>query len=398
MVQHVVRKDIKFNLLNPLKERVLKKFLICVLVTILLNLSFFFSLSCLGVCQNSPTIEVLFSPEQGEEILRTLTDTIQNAEERVYILIFSFTLDEIAEAIIKKHREGLDVKVIMDKGQAGSRWAVTEKLKQAGVPLVVKPGSKGGYMHIKALIADDTVLTGSYNYSKSATNRNDENFLVIKDSDVLQAHLARFNRLWGEKIPAIYPEIKKEQERAPPCEIIVYITKTGRKYHQSGCGYVRQSCIPISLIEAIQQGYAPCKVCNPPSVADYHVKARILYQQGEFLAAVKCFNRAIEFNPHSARYHNDRGMSYSKLRQFDKAIADFNQAMELWPGFAEAYYNRGVIHFELGRYDEALRDFRQAKYLFPNEQDKSKAEKLIQEIRAKSQSDTSKRKDAHRGS
>ena len=46
-------------------------------------------------------------------------------------------------------------------------------------------------MHIKALIADDTVLTGSYNYSKSATNRNDENFLIIKDEAALDAHLAK---------------------------------------------------------------------------------------------------------------------------------------------------------------------------------------------------------------
>jgi len=254
----------KFNLLNALKERGLKKFLICVLVTILLNLSFFFSPSCLGVCQNSSTIEVLFSPDQGEEILRTLIDTIRNAEERVYILIFSFTLDEIAEAIIEKHREGLDVKIIMDKDQGSSKWAVTEKLKQAGVPLAVKPGSKGGYMHIKALIADDTVLTGSYNYSKSATNRNDENFFLIKDSDVLQAHLAKFNRLWGEEIPAVSPEIKKEQERAPPCEIIVYITKTGKKYHRWDCRYLRKSSIPISLTEAKRRGYTPYKVCKPP--------------------------------------------------------------------------------------------------------------------------------------
>ena len=361
----------------------MKKFLVCVLVTIFLNLSFFFFLSYPGACRSPSTVEVLFSPEQGEEILQKLTDTIRNAEERIYILIFSFTLDELAQTIIEKHREGLDVKIIVDKGQASSKWAVTEKLKQAGVPLAVKPGSKGGYMHIKALIADDTVLTGSYNYSKSATNRNDENFFIIKDKDILQAHLAKFNQLWGEELPAVSPEVKEKKERAPPCEIIVYVTKTGRKYHRSGCGYLRESCIPISLIEAIQRGYTPCKVCNPPSVADYHVKGRIFYQQGEFLAAVKCFDRAIELNPKSARFPNDRGLSYSKLREFDKAIADFNQAIELWPGFAEAYYNRGVSYFKLGRYDEALRDFRQAKYLFSNEQDKLKAERLIQEIKTK---------------
>ena len=241
----------------------MKKFLKYALVTVILSLSFFFSPSYLGACQNSSTIEVRFSPEQGEEILRRLTDTIRNAQERIYILIFSFTLDEIAEAIIEKHKEGLDVKVIMDKNQASSSRAVTEKLMKAGIPLVVKRGTKGGYMHIKALVADDTVLTGSYNYSKSATNRNDENFFIIKDKNILQAHLAKFNQLWAGELPVAFPEIKKEQERAPP-EVTVYITRTGKKYHRLGCRYLRKSCIPISLTEAKRRGYTPCKVCKPP--------------------------------------------------------------------------------------------------------------------------------------
>jgi len=236
-----------------------------------------------GGCQELSEIEVLFSPEQGEQILGKLTDTIQNAEERIYILIYSFTLDQLTQTIIEKYRQGVDVKIIMDKGQANS--PVTKTLKQAGVPLIIKAGSKGGYMHIKALIADDIVLTGSYNYSKNATYHSDENFLVIRDNDIVEAHLAKFNQLWGEELPAVSPEIKKKQERAPPCEIIVYITKTGSKYHRSDCGYLRESCIPISLIEAIQRGYTPCKICHPPSVADYHVKGRIFYHQGEFLTA-----------------------------------------------------------------------------------------------------------------
>jgi len=108
--------------------------------------------------QKPAKIEVLFSPERGEEILQTLKDTIQNAEERIYVLIYSFTLDELAQVIIEKYEEGLDVKVIMDKGQANSGWAVTEKLREATIPLVIKTGSKGGYMHIKVLIADNIVL------------------------------------------------------------------------------------------------------------------------------------------------------------------------------------------------------------------------------------------------
>ena len=44
----------------------------------------------------------------------------------------------------------------------------------------------------------------------------------------------------------------------------VYITKTGEKYHTATCSYLRKSKIPISLSDAIRQGYTPCSRCNPP--------------------------------------------------------------------------------------------------------------------------------------
>ena len=78
-------------------------------------------------------VQVFFSPEQGEEILAILKEAVQEAEERIYVLIYSFTLDELAEALIAKHKEGIDVKVIMDKTQAAGRWSVDEKLEEAGI-------------------------------------------------------------------------------------------------------------------------------------------------------------------------------------------------------------------------------------------------------------------------
>ncbi len=45
---------------------------------------------------------------------------------------------------------------------------------------------------------------------------------------------------------------------------IVYITRTGKKYHKEGCGSLRRSKIPIFLYEACKRRYAPCSNCNPP--------------------------------------------------------------------------------------------------------------------------------------
>jgi S1-C subfamily serine protease len=46
-------------------------------------------------------------------------------------------------------------------------------------------------------------------------------------------------------------------------DTIVYITRTGSKYHRAGCRYLSKSKIPITLKEA-RQHYAPCSVCKPP--------------------------------------------------------------------------------------------------------------------------------------
>lgn len=44
---------------------------------------------------------------------------------------------------------------------------------------------------------------------------------------------------------------------------IVYITETGRKYHNGYCIYLSKSKINIALSNAIKKGYTPCKKCKP---------------------------------------------------------------------------------------------------------------------------------------
>ncbi len=48
-----------------------------------------------------------------------------------------------------------------------------------------------------------------------------------------------------------------------PGESIVFITRTGTKYHRDGCRYLSKSRIPIGLTDAAAR-YGPCSVCKPP--------------------------------------------------------------------------------------------------------------------------------------
>jgi len=50
----------------------------------------------------------------------------------------------------------------------------------------------------------------------------------------------------------------------PDDTVVVYITRTGTKYHRAGCHHLKHSCIPVTLTEAREQGYSACSVCKPP--------------------------------------------------------------------------------------------------------------------------------------
>jgi len=47
-------------------------------------------------------------------------------------------------------------------------------------------------------------------------------------------------------------------------DAVVYVTKTGEKYHTEKCSSLKSSKIEITLGEAVSKGYEPCKLCNPP--------------------------------------------------------------------------------------------------------------------------------------
>lgn len=57
-----------------------------------------------------------------------------------------------------------------------------------------------------------------------------------------------------------YSNIKQNEDVK---ENVVYITKTGKKYHRDGCSSLSKSKIEISREVAEAKGYSPCSICNP---------------------------------------------------------------------------------------------------------------------------------------
>ena len=115
--------------------------------------------------------------------------------DSIHVMVYSFTLDEFGEALISAKEKGLDVKVVIEEENAYVRGSEYEKLKKAGVD--VRLDSNKALMHHKVMIVDgEIVVTGSYNWTKSAEEENDENLVVICGEGLARRYEEEFERIW----------------------------------------------------------------------------------------------------------------------------------------------------------------------------------------------------------
>ncbi|MDG1480935.1 MAG: phospholipase D-like domain-containing protein [Myxococcota bacterium] len=137
------------------------------------------------------TAQVWFSPQ--DEPVDELLSAIAAAESEIYFMIFSFTRDDVVDALVDAQDRGVNVLGIFDESQARMSYSVDEDLADAGVPVYIDgndntSGFSGGKLHHKVMIIDpgvnNTVITGSMNWSTSGNSSNDENLLVLQGTGI----------------------------------------------------------------------------------------------------------------------------------------------------------------------------------------------------------------------
>ena len=75
-------------------------------------------------------------------------------------------------------RRGVDVRVILDKSQRTERYSEADFTAHAGIPTWID--AVHAIAHNKVMVIDgDTVITGSFNFTKAAEERNAENLLIL---------------------------------------------------------------------------------------------------------------------------------------------------------------------------------------------------------------------------
>lgn len=140
-------------------------------------------------------VETYFSPDDG--IAARLVELLQGAQESIYFMAYSFTSDNIAQVMRDKFDAGLEVQGVMDAEQAKSNQGTEIDLfVQAGLP--VRTDAHKGLMHHKVIIIDRSiVVTGSYNFTASAEDRNDENLIIFFSPDIAQLFIIEFERVYS---------------------------------------------------------------------------------------------------------------------------------------------------------------------------------------------------------
>ena len=138
--------------------------------------------------------DIYFSP-QDKSITNAVLPLIRNAKNYIYIPTFVLTEKRVTEELIKAKNRGVDVKIILDALNASIKHSKHQELRNNGV--LVKTENYAGKMHSKSMIVDDLyTIIGSMNFSYSGENKNDENFIVIKDSKIAREYKSFFLHQW----------------------------------------------------------------------------------------------------------------------------------------------------------------------------------------------------------
>lgn len=134
-------------------------------------------------------VENYFCPQDRCE--KEVLEELEDSETSIYFMLFTITSDKIGDLLVEKS-ENIKVKGVIESFQknviGGEYW----KIKNFTTIY-----NSEGVLHHKVFIIDNqTVITGSYNPTKSANERNDENILIIHDEDIALRYVEEFENIY----------------------------------------------------------------------------------------------------------------------------------------------------------------------------------------------------------
>ncbi|MEM7055530.1 MAG: phospholipase D family protein [Bacteroidota bacterium] len=130
-------------------------------------------------------IQVCFTP--GGQCTLLVEEALAAAQNSVLVQAYYLTSDAIVNALIAAHNRGVSVKILVDRSQLKARASKVRPFLEEGISISID--AVPGIAHNKVMIIDDKcVITGSFNWTDAAENRNAENLLFIRDQGISRVY------------------------------------------------------------------------------------------------------------------------------------------------------------------------------------------------------------------
>ncbi len=138
------------------------------------------------------TVQAAFAPWNDIEGL--IVDAIGAAKKQVLVQAYLMTSKDMAQALIRAHRRGVEVRVLMDAEQLAKVPASQALvLSDAGIPVWLETGYQNAHNKVVIIDGDSdapVLITGSFNFTWTAAHKNAENVLVVRGEPQLTARYA----------------------------------------------------------------------------------------------------------------------------------------------------------------------------------------------------------------
>ena len=237
---------------------------------------------------------VFFSPNGG--CTEAIVKEIGKSRTSILVQAYSFTSASIAQALVEAQKHGVKIEVILDKSNVTDKYSAAVFLLHAGIPTRIDAAH--AIAHNKIIVIDgETVITGSFNFTKAAEEKNAENLLIISDKSLAEKYIANWNLhashsavyqgREGKEIPKeTLSQSENEGNPTPPADFkhgsksdtlggtastnrnttVYHGNKSTKVFHEPNCRFYNcKNCTVVfsSRQVAIDAGYRPCGICKP---------------------------------------------------------------------------------------------------------------------------------------
>lgn len=139
---------------------------------------------------HTATAQVYFSPMGG--IAQAIIREIEKAQKEIKVQAYLFTNKDIARSLVAAKRRGVDIEVILDISNRTEKYSAADFIANNKISTYID--AEHAIAHNKLMIIDkEVVITGSFNFTKAAEEKNAENLLVLRSKELAETYLENWN-------------------------------------------------------------------------------------------------------------------------------------------------------------------------------------------------------------